>query len=168
MTQVVWAPWRMDYILGEKTTECIFCTKPQEPQDATNLILWRGSHAFVICNRYPYNNGHLMIVPYIHAASLTALTPEQRSELMELTSLCERILTQALRPQGFNVGINLGAAAGAGIAEHLHIHIVPRWAGDTNYMTVVGELRVIPQHLDATYQLLAPYFQAARQSPPSA
>ncbi len=168
MTQVLWAPWRMEYILGEKVEGCIFCTKPQEQQDAKNYIVWRGSHAFIIFNRYPYNNGHLMIVPYAHVASLSALAAVQQAELMELTTRCEHILTRVLRPQGFNIGINLGTAAGAGIAEHLHLHIVPRWAGDTNYMTVVGDVRVIPQHLDETYQMLAPHFHAALPSPSSA
>lgn len=159
MADVVWAPWRMTYILAEKPTGCIFCDKPREARDAQNLILWRGHTAFVVMNLYPYNNGHLMVVPYVHAASLTALAPAQRAELGELTMHCEQILRQALHPDGFNIGLNLGSAAGAGIAEHLHVHIVPRWAGDTNYMTVVGEVRVIPQHISDTYNLLAPYFQ---------
>lgn len=160
MGEVLWAPWRMSYILAEKTVGCIFCEKPRVHDDAAHLLLWRGTTAFVMMNRYPYNNGHLMVVPNAHVASLTALQATERAELGELTMQCEQVLRQALRPQGFNIGINLGAAAGAGIAEHLHIHIVPRWDGDTNYMTVVGELRVIPQHLDQTYALLLPYFHA--------
>jgi ATP adenylyltransferase len=158
MGEVVWAPWRMEYILAPKPVGCIFCDKPQEQRDAEHLILWRGTTAFVIMNRYPYNNGHVMVVPHVHAASLGDLAACQRAELFELTMVCEQVLQQALHPHGFNIGLNLGAAAGAGIAEHLHIHIVPRWAGDTNYMTVVGEIRVIPQHLIHTYQTLAPYF----------
>jgi len=103
-------------------------------------------------------------VPYVHAASLTELEPTQRAELGELTMHCEQVLRQAMRPDGFNIGLNLGSAAGAGIAEHLHVHVVPRWDGDTNYMTVVGEIRVIPQHLDHTYAMLQPYFQELRQN----
>ena len=163
MDEVLWAPWRMAYILSEKTANCIFCDHPRQQGDAQNLILWRGATAFVMMNRYPYNNGHLMIVPYAHVASLNALESVQRNELLAVTAHCEQVLQNAMQPQGFNVGINLGAAAGAGIAEHLHIHIVPRWAGDTNYMTVVSEVRVIPQHLDHTYQLLAPYFRRLPQ-----
>jgi len=160
MGDVVWAPWRMEYILSEKSGGCIFCEKPRQDRDADNHILWRGETAFVMMNRYPYNNGHLMIAPHAHVPSLTALAPSQRMELFELTAMCERILQQVLRPDGFNIGINLGSAAGAGIAEHLHVHIVPRWAGDTNYMTVVGDIRVMPQHLDHTYQLLITHFHA--------
>lgn len=163
MGETMWAPWRMAYIESEKTTGCIFCDKPREQRDAENFILWRGDTGFVIMNRYPYNNGHLMIVPRAHAASLTELDAAQRAELCELTTLCEHVLRQAMQPQGFNIGLNLGAAAGAGIAEHLHVHMVPRWAGDTNYMTVVGEIRVIPQHIEHTYRMLLPYFQQARQ-----
>jgi ATP adenylyltransferase len=159
MADVVWAPWRMTYIASDKPTGCILCEKPGAPHDAHNLILWRGRTAFVMMNLYPYNNGHLMVVPYQHAASLMELDPGQRAELGELTMHCEQILRQAMGPDGFNIGLNLGAAAGAGIAEHLHIHVVPRWAGDTNYMTVVGEIRVIPQHIDQTYAVLVPYFQ---------
>jgi len=164
MADVVWAPWRMTYILSEKPIGCIFCEKPGAQDDAKHLILWRGRTAFVIMNLYPYNNGHLMVVPYVHAASLTELEPAQRAELGELTMHCEQVLRQAMRPDGFNIGLNLGSAAGAGIAEHLHVHVVPRWDGDTNYMTVVGEIRVIPQHLDHTYAMLQPYFQGLRQN----
>ena len=159
MGKVVWAPWRMTYIMSEKAAGCIFCDKPRQQRDAENYILWRGATAFVMLNLYPYNNGHLMVVPHAHVASLTELTAPQRAEILDLTATCEGILFQALHPDGFNIGMNLGAAAGAGIAEHLHLHIVPRWAGDTNYMTVVGEIRIIPQHIDHTYQLLVPYFQ---------
>ena len=160
MGEIIWAPWRMAYITSEKATGCIFCEKPLQQRDAENHILWHGTAAFVMLNRYPYNNGHLMVVPQAHVASLTDLPALQRAELFELTALCEQVLQQALHPDGFNIGMNLGAAAGAGIAEHLHMHVVPRWGGDTNFMTVVGELRVMPQHLDQTYQLLVPHFQA--------
>jgi ATP adenylyltransferase len=167
MTDVVWAPWRMTYIMAQKSTGCIFCEKPREPHDAKNLILWRGTTAFVMMNLYPYNNGHLMVVPQAHVASLTALQPAQRAELGELTMLCEQVLRHTLRPDGFNIGLNLGSAAGAGIAEHLHVHVVPRWSGDTNYMTVLGEIRIIPEHLEHTYAMLLPHFQALRPGHPS-
>ena len=166
MGDVVWAPWRLEYILSENETGCIFCDKPPQHRDTENLILWRGTTAFVMLNRYPYNNGHLMIVPHAHVASLTELGASHRAELFELTACCEHILQQALHPSGFNIGMNLGAAAGAGIAAHLHMHIVPRWEGDTNYMTVVGDLRVIPQHISQTYQMLVPHFQALHPETP--
>jgi ATP adenylyltransferase len=160
MGEVVWAPWRMDYILSEKAAGCIFCDKPRQHCDAENHILWRGDTGFVMLNRYPYNNAHLMVAPYAHVPSLTELDASQRSELIELTASCEDILRQTIHPEGFNLGMNLGAAAGAGIAEHLHLHVVPRWTGDTNYMTVVGDIRIIPQHIDQTYQLLVGRFHA--------
>jgi ATP adenylyltransferase len=159
MPKAVWAPWRMDYILSEKAVGCIFCDQPRQHRDPENHILWRGDTAFVVLNRYPYSNGHLMVVPYTHAPSLTELDASQRAELMELTATCEAVLRQALHPDGLNLGMNLGSAAGAGIAEHLHMHVVPRWHGDSNYMTVVGDIRVIPQHIDQTYQILVPHFQ---------
>jgi len=167
MGEVLWAPWRMEYILSEKDTGCMFCNKLREAHDAANLILWRGHTTFVMLNRYPYNNAHLMVVPQAHVASLHALDSAQRAELIESTAMCEDILQRALRPDGLNLGVNLGAAAGAGIAAHLHLHIVPRWQGDTNYMTVVGDIRVIPQHLEQTYQMLLPYFHTDHQAPPS-
>lgn len=160
MGEIIWAPWRMDYMMSEKTPGCIFCEKPRQADDRANYLVWRGTAAFVMLNLYPYNNGHLMIIPYAHVASLTALNASQRADLLELTASSEAILRQTFRPAGFNIGLNLGAAAGAGIAEHLHIHIVPRWAGDTNFMTVISELRVLPQTLEQTYDLLLPHFQA--------
>lgn len=162
MGDVLWAPWRMDYIVSEKKGGCIFCDLPRAAQDVANYILWRGRTAFVMLNRYPYNNAHMMVIPYLHLASLTELDAVQRGELMDVTALCEDVLHQALQPDGLNIGLNLGAASGAGIAEHLHVHLVPRWQGDTNYMTVLGDIRVIPQHLDATYQQLLPYFPASK------
>lgn len=159
MHNVLWAPWRIQYIMSEKDQECIFCVKPRQQDDAANLLLWRGKTAFVMLNRYPYNNGHLMIVPYAHVPSLTDLDASQGTELFGLTAACEAILQKVFHPHGFNIGLNLGTAAGAGFAAHLHVHIVPRWDGDTNYMTVVGELRVIPQHIEQTYDLLVTHFQ---------
>jgi ATP adenylyltransferase len=167
MGEVLWAPWRMDYILSDKEEGCIFCDKPREQHDAANYILWRGRTTFVMLNRYPYTNAHLMVVPQAHVASLHHLDATQRADLMETTAMCEDVLQRALRPDGLNLGMNLGSAAGAGIAAHLHLHIVPRWQGDTNYMTVIGDIRVIPQHLEHTYQMLMPYFHAHNQSPSS-
>jgi ATP adenylyltransferase len=157
--QTIWAPWRIEYILGEKSTTCIFCDKSNaEANDEDNFVLYRSEWAFALLNIYPYNNGHLMIAPYAHVSSLTELRPEQISDLFSLTQRCEEVLQQAICPAGFNIGINLGTAAGAGIADHLHVHIVPRWNGDTNYMTTVSEVRVIPQHLVETYHTLRIYF----------
>ncbi len=155
----LWAPWRLQYILGEKTEECIFCTKPEEDKDKENLILYRGKHVFTIMNLYPYNNGHLMVVPYAHEEDLSGLSRETLCELMIVTEQCQSILKRVFAAHGFNIGINIGRAAGAGIDEHIHIHIVPRWDGDTNFMPVLGETKVIPQHIFATYDLLLPFFE---------
>ncbi len=127
-------------------------------------MLYRGKQVFALMNLYPYNNGHLMIAPYRHVPSLTDLTPEQLGELFAITRLCEQVLTEAMRPEGFNIGINLGKAAGAGVEEHLHVHIVPRWNGDTNYMTTVSQVRVIPQELKQAYEILQPLFQHYAQT----
>lgn len=153
----MWAPWRMSYVSTppeERPAECVFCDLPTQDDDTATYILRRGRLAFVIMNLYPYNNGHLMVVPYAHEAVLTALAPEVVHEMMELTQLSQQVVHNAMRPQGFNLGMNQGRAAGAGIDEHLHLHIVPRWVGDTNFMPVVGDTRVMPQHLDETYALL--------------
>lgn len=155
----IWAPWRLNYILEGTTDECIFCVKPKEDKDKDNLILFRGKHAFVIMNLYPYGNGHLMIVPYEHARELNELPEGALLDLMLLTRKSENVLKKIFQAQGFNIGINLGKAAGAGIDEHLHIHIVPRWAGDTNFMPVLADIKVIPQHIGATYDLLLPFFR---------
>lgn len=149
--ETMWSPWRMKYINNtDKPGECVFCTAPQLPDGPDNLIVHRGEHAFVILNRFPYTTGHLMIVPFEHQSSLDALTTETRAEMMELVNQAIKVMRKEYKPQGFNVGINLGSAAGAGIAEHMHIHIVPRWNGDTNFMSTVGEVRVLPEELEAT------------------
>jgi len=135
----------------------VFCdAHTRTDEDA--LIVWRGATCFVILNLYPYNNGHLMVVPYRHVASLNALTREERVELIELTRVAEAALTEGYAPHGVNVGINLGKAAGAGVADHLHAHLVPRWHGDTNFMSVVGETRVLPEELPVTAARLRPLF----------
>jgi len=136
---------------------CLFCVKPDEP-DEEALIVHRGDQCYVLLNRFPYNNGHLMVAPYAHVASLEDLDAGTSAELVALVKLSLGILRQAYQPEGFNVGANIGATAGAGIEDHLHIHIVPRWAGDTNYMTTVGKTRVIPEWMDETYNQLRPLF----------
>jgi len=151
----MWAPWRMGYILGNKVEGCVFCKKLQESDDGANYVLYRGGTAALILNLYPYTNGHLMVVPYSHCGDLAELDDETLGEMMRLTKLCIRLLRKAMSPHGFNVGMNLGQAAGAGIREHVHIHVVPRWDNDTNFMPVLGDVRVIPESLDDTYKKLA-------------
>jgi ATP adenylyltransferase len=158
----LWSPWRMRYLRGQERPAtaplggggCIFCDKPAQDRDAENLIVHRGERAFVILNLYPYNNGHLMIVPYTHAPSLEQLDTPTLTEIMLLTNRGLGALRRAYNPQAFNLGANIGVAAGAGIADHVHMHIVPRWAGDTNYMATVAATRVIPEDLRETYQLV--------------
>ncbi len=154
----LWAPWRMEYIAQEKTKGCIFCDKPKENRDRENLILCRGAHSFVIMNFYPYNNGHLMVVPYRHTADLEGLSGPERLEMMEFLGRCTRILTEVMHSQGFNVGMNLGRVAGAGVDDHLHFHIVPRWNGDTNFMPVAGHTKVLSQGLQESWEALKPLF----------
>lgn len=153
--KALWAPWRIDYILGGKEKECIFCVKPKEARDVENLILHRGALNFVIMNLYPYNSGHLMVVPYRHIDKMTDLTPEEGADMMEVVKKCVAVLDARFRPQGYNIGLNQMAAAGAGIDEHIHMHIVPRWHGDTNFMPAIGETKVMPQHIADTYAALA-------------
>jgi ATP adenylyltransferase len=150
----------MPYLRGEEDVPeaCVFCVEP-ELADAEGLILHRGRSSYVILNRFPYNSGHLMIVPYAHDSTMEALDAETLAELMALTQLSLRVLREAYNPQGFNLGMNIGEAAGAGVAEHVHLHVVPRWGGDTNYMTITGRTRVIPEWMAETYQRLRPLFQ---------
>lgn len=150
----LWAPWRLQYVTQEKPSGCIFCEKPAASDDRANYIVHRGRLAFVILNAFPYNNGHLMVAPYAHLADLEELPPDTLHEVMELAQLCTRALKAKFSPDGLNLGLNLGAAAGAGIKDHLHLHLVPRWQGDTNFMPVVGDVRVIPQSLDQSYRIL--------------
>ena len=154
----VWAPWRIDYILSPKNEGCFLCDMLAAQEDRRHHVLWRGPSCFVVMNRYPYTGGHLMVAPYRHVAGLQDLTEEERAELMALTSRCVDILQAVMRPQGFNIGLNLGAAAGAGLKDHLHQHVVPRWIGDTNFMPVLGGTTVIPQALDGLYDELKPRF----------
>ncbi len=157
----LWAPWRMEYILDEKPEGCIFCRGRDGDDDRKSLILYRTGHALVMMNRYPYVNGHLMVAPYRHTGSLHDLLSEELLELMETARLCQRILDSELHPGGYNIGFNLGSAAGAGIADHLHLHIVPRWQGDTNFMTVLGDVRVLPEALSLQYDRLLRLFGKA-------
>jgi ATP adenylyltransferase len=153
----LWAPWRMQYIskANEVAGEgCIFCVFPAEKNDEERLILHRGERAYLILNAYPYSNGHLMVTPYRHTADLNDLDDAEMLEMMALTRMAVNLLKKAFRPDGFNIGINMGRVAGAGIADHVHIHVVPRWSGDTNFMPVLGDVRVIPESLQAVYGAL--------------
>src|SRR4030042_2447160 len=159
MGKNLWAPWRMEYILSKKTKECIFCLDKEEAQDKTKLILFRSSLSFVIMNRYPYNNGHLMVAPFKHCPAIEDLDGDTVLDMFMMLKKSMSILRTRLRPEGFNVGINMGRGGGAGIEDHLHIHIVPRWNGDTNFMPVLGDVRVMPEHLDDTYNKLFHLFK---------
>lgn len=151
----LFAPWRMQYISAPKEEKgCIFCGLPLENRDEENLILFRGDFCFVILNAFPYNPGHLMVAPYRHTAEYEALDNEELMEMQLLAGRCIRALKQSMCPQGFNMGINLGKVAGAGFDGHLHLHIVPRWNGDTNFMPVFSEVRVVAECLGATYKKL--------------
>ncbi len=152
--KTLWAPWRIEYITGEKDNGCIFCNKPKEGNDKENPILFKGETSFIIMNRYPYSNGHLMAVPYRHTNNMSELNGDERLELMNLTTKCIEIL-DIMNPDGFNVGMNLGTAGGAGIDDHLHFHIVPRWNGDTNFMPLIGDVKVMPEYLKDTYKTLS-------------
>ena len=156
----LWAPWRMAYIdpSGAKEQGCIFCVKPQEDRDEENLILYRGERCFVLMNLFPYNNGHLMIAPYAHVPDIERLDAETLTEIMLTAQKSLAALRAALRPDGFNMGINQGTVAGAGIADHIHFHVVPRWNGDTNFMPVLADTKVMPDYLRNTYRQLKPHF----------
>jgi ATP adenylyltransferase len=155
----LYTPWRLAYVTGAaKSADCVFCAALGN-DDAEALIVLRGATCFVILNLFPYNNGHLMVVPNRHIATLVDAAPDELHEMMEFTRLSEIALREAFNPEGINVGINLGKAAGAGILQHLHIHLVPRWTGDTNFMTIVGETRVLPQELPVTADRLRPIFE---------
>lgn len=148
----LWTPWRMAYVGGgEKSPDCVFCAAAAGDDDVGSLVLHRGEHTFVIMNLYPYNTGHLMVLPYEHVNDLSALAPEARAELIELTSSFATGLREVMGCEGLNFGMNLGSAAGAGIADHLHQHLVPRWIGDANFMPLVGGTKVLPELLPATY-----------------
>lgn len=155
----LWAPWRLDYILGPKPDECIFCLPQATDEDRKRYILHRGRFNFVVMNTFPYNNGHLMVTPFRHVSCITELSPKEHLESMELLQQSTRILKEAFHPDGVNIGLNIGEAAGAGIEEHLHFHLVPRWTGDHSFMAVFSETMVIPEHLQSAYARLHPFFE---------
>ncbi|MFO7897341.1 MAG: HIT domain-containing protein [Candidatus Cloacimonadales bacterium] len=163
MSEILYSPWRIKYIMDKKPEDCIFCLKPQAEDDRAHLILHRGQHCFIIMNLYPYNNGHLMVVPYRHVSTLQELDSEELSDLMNLAKLCETVLQKVYQPNGFNLGMNLGKAGGAGIESHLHLHIVPRWNGDSNFMSVTGNTRVVPESFQRAYSNLKEQFDNASQ-----
>jgi ATP adenylyltransferase len=153
----IWAPWRLEYVKdASKDVEqgCIFCVKPAEGDDEANLIVHRGERCFVILNLFPYTNGHLMVAPYEHLGSITELPAETIAELMELAQRAMRGLENSYAPHGYNVGFNQGRVAGAGVEHHIHMHVVPRWGGDTNFMPVLADTRVMPQSLEQSYETL--------------
>ena len=150
----LWAPWRIEYIERPKEGECILCQKPRENNDESNLILFRGQDNFVLLNAFPYNPGHLMIAPYRHVASLQDLTEDEAKEHFNIVKKSLALLEEVLKPTGFNVGLNIGKVAGAGIEGHLHTHIVPRWQGDANFMPVLSNTRIISEALASTYKKL--------------
>lgn len=159
--EIKFTPWRMAYIQhSDKPDEpsCVLCARGQEEPEPANLVLYRGATCYILMNLYPYNTGHLMIVPYDHTADLPQLDSATASELFQLTRSSVAILASALTPHGFNIGMNLGRTAGAGIDEHLHMHIVPRWTGDANFMPIVGGTKLIPEALEQTYAKLRPLF----------
>jgi len=152
----LWAPWRMQFILGPKEEGCVFCNVLKQKDGPDNLVLYRGKYNYIILNKFPYNNGHLMVVPFRHLKDISRLRPEENAEMLHLSGLSIKALEQTMYPQGFNLGINLGAAGGAGIRDHLHLHVVPRWTGDTNWMPVMDETKVMIEYLGDTYERLAP------------
>jgi len=158
--ETMFAPWRMEYLVCEKQDGCVFCKCSTRCDD---YIVWEGKTCFVMLNRYPYVNGHLMIIPQRHLGDIGELTSEERMEMFALLDISVKVLREAMNPQGFNAGMNLGKAAGAGIAEHVHLHIIPRWEGDTNFISVVGNVRVIPEDLATTAAKLTPLFKKYAQ-----
>lgn len=164
--KVLWAPWRMEYILSnQKGGDCIFCPGHDRSQDEARLILHVGPLTMVVMNRFPYINGHLLVAPVRHLSDLEALSRDEMLDLLKMVREATGVLRKAMNPEGFNVGLNLGKVAGAGMEEHLHFHIVPRWNGDTNFMTVFGEVRVIPEHIEETYGRLLPHFKELKLAP---
>jgi len=155
----LWAPWRMEYILGKREPYCIFCPEGNGHTDEERLILHRGRLVMVMMNKFPYNNGHLLVAPWRHVAHLEELVGEEMTQIMQWLTITTQVLKKIMHPDGFNVGLNLGSAAGAGVEGHLHFHVVPRWQGDTNFLTVFADVRSIPEHLKRTYEKLLPYFK---------
>ena len=157
--KVLWAPWRMGYILSnDKDNGCIFCPGKDRSKDEERLILSVDRRTMVLMNRYPYNNGHLLVAPVKHVSGLEQLNDKETLDLLLMVRKTVEILKEVMNPEGFNVGLNLGRVAGAGMEEHIHFHIVPRWKGDTNFMTILGDVRVIPEHIRETYKKLLPHY----------
>ena len=154
----IWAPWRMDYIESSKEPGCVFCEKSQSKKDKKNLVLYRGMETFILMNLYPYTNGHLMIAPYLHTSDVNELAEIANKEIMQFAKDCFNILKSKLGAEGFNFGANLGKVAGAGIDQHIHYHIVPRWSGDTNFMPVISDTKVMIEKLTKTWERLKPEF----------
>jgi ATP adenylyltransferase len=150
----LWAPWRAEYILRTEKGSCFLCQKPKEKKDETNFILYRGQKGFIILNSFPYNPGHLLIAPYRHIGNPEAMTGKEAEEQFSLLKLCLKLLNEVAKPAGFNIGINLGKVSGAGLKDHIHTHVVPRWLGDTNFMAVTSNTRVLPEGLADTYKKL--------------
>ena len=155
----LWCPWRLEYILGPKPDACVFCLPEGTEEDEERLVVYRGTWNFVILNKFPYNNGHIMVTPYRHVKDLDELEQAEAHELMDLLQLSSRALKAFCNPNGINIGLNMGQAAGAGIAEHLHFHLVPRWVGDSSFIAVMDEVRIVPQHLSKTYEGLLAVFK---------
>jgi len=150
----LWAPWRMGYVSAEQPEGCIFCTKPAAGDDEANQILHRGDLVFIMLNAFPYNSGHLMIAPFRHVGDPLEMEPQESSELLYGIRIAIEVLRESLSPDGFNVGMNVGRVAGAGYADHLHVHVVPRWSGDTNFMAIMADTRIVPEALADTYHRL--------------
>ena len=158
----LWTPWRYQYVTKpEDAGVCVFCSAAQSEDDSKTLVVYRARHNLIILNRYPYTSGHVMVVPYLHVATLADLPDDALIEMALLARQCEKHLREAYHPDGLNLGVNLGKSAGAGIAGHLHLHVLPRWTGDTNFMTVVGETRVMPESLEVTWEKLRAAFATA-------
>ena len=161
--EIKWTPWRAQYIkddAGRKSAGCPLCNAHEAGDDTRLLVLHRGEHNFVLMNLYPYNPGHLMVVPYDHTADFGALPPATSAEMLRLAQRCTGVLMEAMQPHGFNIGMNLGRMGGAGIDEHLHLHVVPRWNGDTNFLPLIGGVKLVPEAIDDTYAVLRPLFDA--------
>jgi ATP adenylyltransferase len=156
--KTIHAPWRINYILGPKPDSCVFCLPESADEDEARFVLHRAEHCFVIMNIFPYSSGHLMVTPYRHVSTITELNVPELHEIMEYVQNCTSVLQQAFNPHGINIGVNIGEAAGAGIREHLHVHLVPRWNGDHSFMAVMAETSVLPEHLRRTYDRLKPFF----------
>lgn len=155
----LWAPWRLEYIKSPKEKGCVLC-KAGSSRPGDGLLLYRGSHSLVVLNKYPYNNGHLMVAPLRHVADIESLTGEESADIFRLMAHSTRILSESMAPGGFNIGMNLGKAAGAGIDDHLHVHVVPRWRGDDNFMPVLADTKVMPEHLSDTLSRLLPRYES--------